>query len=63
MTKVGGVVSVLVVIAIIVLAGALVHRYDHHDGKQIQVALILIVLLLTIILLPDIGWFPDYGQD
>ena len=32
MTKVGGVVSVLVVIAIIVLAGALVHRYDHHDN-------------------------------
>ena len=31
MTKVGGVVSVLVVIAIIVLAGALVHRFDHHD--------------------------------
>ena len=59
----GGVVSVLVVIAIIVLAGALVHRYDHHDGKQIQVALILTVLLLTIILLPDIGWFPDYEQD
>ena len=55
MTKVGGVVSVLVVIAIIVLAGALVHRYEHHDGKQIQVALILTVLLLTIILLPDIG--------
>ena len=30
MTQVGGVVSVLVVIAIIVLVGALVHRWDRH---------------------------------
>ena len=35
MTKVGGVVSVLVVIAIIVLAGALVHRFDHHDADAV----------------------------
>ena len=30
LTQVGGVVSVLVVIAIIVLVGALVHRWDRH---------------------------------
>ena len=30
MTQVGGVVSVLVVIAIIVLVGALVHRWGRH---------------------------------
>ena len=75
MTQVGGVVSVLVVIAIIVLAGALVHRLDHdHDDDEdddkdeydddvcSQTNAKVALILLTIIPFPDIDWFPDYEQ-